>query len=470
MESNRISDLDNLFAEKKFYLSDCEFLIWPIVRRDVLINYYLRNKSLNLKAHKPEFKFSAEILKYFFQTFYFAPNKIKDCFDIIFYDSSRGRSDNRNFNINTDYFSNLIEKSLCIDFSYKMKYKIPDNTKNFATGDYNFNFVLRGLIKFLFDKIIRKYDNQGVNNFIYFINKNKILDNNFLLEIKEKLIKFCAYYLSIKNYQLNLFKNLKPKIIFINAASYGGSKSILIKTSKEQNILTGEIQHGLISTHHPSYNYGKEILRHDEYRKYFPDYLLTYGEYWNEKMKIPGETITIGAPHFYNSIKRYENIEEKKKTILIVSQGTMTSTFVEIADFLSKTMSNYKIIFKLHPGEIGFKERYKTLYKLKNVKIAIDGDIYRFIAQCENIVACYSTTIFESLGFSKKIFIIDNEMSREHIPDEIGIRFKEKQELKNLISAAEKQNDNYDLDYFFNSSWKENYERFLEEKIGIKSL
>ena len=184
-------------------------------------------------------------------------------------------------------------------------------------------------------------------------------------------------------------------------------------------------------------------------------------------MNIPSETVTIGAPHFYHSIKKYKHIKEKKNTILVVSQGTMTKEFVSIAEYLSEHLPNQKIIFKLHPGEVPFEERYKSLYRFDNIKVAKSGDIFRYLTVCEHIVAHTSTTIFEAMGFNKKIYIIDDKSSRIYIPKNVGIRFRGKDELKELIQNNEKQDTNYNLEYYFNSNWEEKYKRFLSETIAI---
>lgn len=185
-------------------------------------------------------------------------------------------------------------------------------------------------------------------------------------------------------------------------------------------------------------------------------------------MNIPGKTVTIGAPHFYHSIRKYKQVKEKKNTVLVVSQGSMTKEFVRITKYLAEKLPKYKIIFKLHPGEVPFEERYRSLYKYDNVMVAKSGDIYKFIAEYEQIVASHSTTIFEAMGFDKKIYILDNERSRMHIPKNVGIRFKENKELEELIKNNDKKGSNYDLEYYFNSNWKENYLHFLSCKLNYE--
>ncbi len=49
----------------------------------------------------------------------------------------------------------------------------------------------------------------------------------------------------------------------------------------------------------------------------------------------------------------------------------------------------------------------------------------------------------------------------------MGLRFKTNIDLKELIKNTEKQETTYDLAYYFNPDWKKNYNRFLEEKVGI---
>ena len=95
---------------------------------------------------------------------------------------------------------------------------------------------------------------------------------------------------------------------------------------------------------HPAYNYGDAILNSEEYRKYTPDYFLTYGEYWNKQIKIPDNFYIVGHPHFHESIKRYKNTKEED-TILIVSQWTLTKEFVDIARYLAREFKYKKVIF-----------------------------------------------------------------------------------------------------------------------------
>ncbi|GAI76912.1 unnamed protein product, partial [marine sediment metagenome] len=241
-----------------------------------------------------------------------------------------------------------------------------------------------------------KKNNHSIERFIEFLKTKSNIEEDFVKKVRKKLYFYYFGYDYYRSYLKNVFKKLNPKIIFVRQASYGGFKSILIKTAKENGIITGEFQHGIIYEGHMAYNYGDAVFKSEQYKKALPDYILTFGDYWNDKIKVPSKIITIGNPHFYKSIKKYKDIKEQKDSILIISQGSITDKFVKIAKYLSEELQNYRILFKLHPGEVPFEGRYKELYKYANIEIAKSGDIYEYIAQFENIVAYNSTTIYEA--------------------------------------------------------------------------
>jgi len=83
-------------------------------------------------------------------------------------------------------------------------------------------------------------------------------------------------------------------------------------------------------------------------------------------------------------------------------------------------------------------------------------------------VAGNSTTIYESLGFNKKLFILEDDSTKKLIPEDIGLRFKENEELKDLILNTKERKMNYNLEYYFNSNWEENYKEFLRDEVGIE--
>ena len=464
MSTHELFELDNEIIKNKFIIKEKDLMIWPLVRWKVLL--YIKNKRFNLATGQAgHTKLSLKNFRYIYNSLKYAPHRLNNKYNILYYVSARGRLNNRNFNIGADYYSSLLPKTLVIDASYIGHYYIPDNTENFATGEYG---ELKAFLTYQIKRLFSKKNNHDIERFIEFLKMKVDIEEDFAQKVRNKLYFYYFSYDFYRAYLKNLFKKLSPKVIFVRAASYGGFISIMLKTAKENGIITGEFQHGNIYKSHMAYNYGDSMFKSEKYKKYLPDYILTFGDYWKDQIKIPSKKISIGNPHFYESIKKYKDIKEQKNTILIISQGDIVDKFSKIAQYLSKELKNYKIVFKLHPGEVPFENRYKELYKYRNIEIIKSGDIYENIVLCENIIACFSTSIYESLGFNKKLFILDNDMSKKKIPEEIGFRFKDNEEIKDLILNTTERDINCDLEYYFNSNWEDNYKRFLREEVGIK--
>jgi len=464
MSTHEFFELDDEIIKSKFIIKEKDLMIWPLIRWRVL-SYLIRKRNNLTIAQAGHTKLSLKNFRYIYNSLKYAPHRLNKRYNILYYVSARGRLNNKNFNIGADYYSSLLPNTLVIDASYRGHYYIPDNTDNFATGEYG---ELKAFLLYQIKRLFSKKNNHSIERFIEFLKTKDNIEEDFAQIIRKKLYYYYHSYDYYRSYLKNVFKKLNPKIIFVRTASYGGFKSTLLKTAKENGIITGEFQHGILYEGHMAYNYGDAVFKSEQYKKYLPDYILTFGDYWNDKIKIPSKKITIGNPHFYESIKKYKEIKEQKDSILIISQGSITDKFVNIAKYLSEKLPNYRILFKLHPGEVPFEGRYKELYKCANIELAKSGDIYEYLAQFENIVAGYSTAIFESLGFNKKLFILDNDMSKKNIPEDIGVRFKENEELKDLILNTKELNMTYNLEYYFNSNWKENYKKFLNEEVGIK--
>ncbi|WGS66029.1 hypothetical protein [Marinitoga aeolica] len=450
-------------------------LLWPFIRYTILYgymkNYYgLQLESMSNVHKKMNIK---ELLKYIYITFSNNPYKVKKNYEILFFgvnSANHLRNDGLYFNRLHDYYTNIFpEKTFFIEKSHNLQYFRPRYFKNIAYSDYlTMNIILKS-------KILKKADNHDkklANEFILFLKSNfQEFNYEFYNNIYNLIIAHSVQIPLYKKYYRKLFKKLKPKIIFVNTASYGNMYGHIVKIAKEMKIKTAEFQHGVITSGHVAYNYNDTILKNEEYKKYLPEYLLTYGDFWNDNMKTPVKKITIGNPHFWYNFERLNNEkkERSKKIILIVSQGTVTNINVKIAKELSKKIDkNYRIIFRLHPGEIPFEERYKELYNYNNIEINKEGDIYNLIHDSDYIISIYSTTIFEAVSLNKTVFIYKHPLSELHIPKNIGIWFNTVDELYEMIKNNMKSEKEYNIEYFWNKNWKENYINFLKNEIGIE--
>lgn len=452
---------DEKILEYRFSFDN--FLMWPIIRQKLFSRAINDYEEQTIKS-TPKI---SQLLKYATNVFMKYPYFVKNI-DIMSFGTtvSNVLVDKQYFNRIHDYYNFVFpENTIFFELPYNFEYRKPRAFKNTYYHDY-----IR-IMPVLRSKLNKNIDIEQIRTISAFIDylKTKFaeqFEDSFYETIKSQLIKEEKRLKYRKRYFLKLLDKINPKVLFLNCAHYG-EESYIIKWAKERGIITAEFQHGVVSKMHLAYNYGDAILNSKEYRKYTPDYFLTYGKYWNKRIKISGKTYVVGNPHFHESIKRYKNIKQEENTILIVSQWTLTKEFVDIAKYLASEFKNKNIIFKMHPGEMKNYNLIKPLEAFRNIEIQKGGDIYELLAKYESIVACYSTAVFEGSAFNQRIYILDSSLSQNYIPKEIGIRFKNFTELRDLIKNKVKNENEQDIEYYFNSNWKENYKKFIEQEIGI---
>ncbi|GAB6190221.1 hypothetical protein JCM30566_19640 [Marinitoga arctica] len=449
--------------------------LWQLVRYNIFFDKIKdKEKLLEARFQKKERKISA-YLRYIKLTLIKNPLMLSKQADILIIGPAITNAiiiNGKYFNRIYDYYNFLFERNtIMLEDSYGFKYFYPRKFKNVYYRDYI--KIMPVLKNKIFRNKVDSKDLKLIDLFIKYIKEHLNLNEYYIKKVRDTILKTVLKISFYEYYYKKLINKIKPKIVFLNTASYG-SENFLIKFLKDEGITVGEFQHGVITKSHIAYNYGEAVFKNDEYKKYLPDYLLTYGEFWNENMRIPVKKVIVGNPHFwYNYEKINQSLHKKKidnkKRILIVSQGTLTHIYVKIAKELAEKISdNYEIIFKLHPGEVAFEERYKELENYNNVIIKKDGDIYKLINISDYIVSIYSTTIFEAASLNKPVYIYQHPLSEAYIPKEIGIWFNDVNELYEMIKKDIKSKKNYDINYFWNKNWKENYIKFLKEEIGIE--
>ncbi len=444
------------------------FLIWPLCRY-LIFNETIKEIFSLEEAHaKLYFINLKEIPKYIIKTVYKNPFSIKKrnipIFHITTTRANTIKIDKKYFNVLTDYWAKLYEKeTIIIENSCRLSYRLPRYIDNVKYHDY-IKIIAR--FRSIFSKLNKK-DKKSINELLNYLDKKYPYKLSKLFYKKlEKYLKSKAKLLKYLHSEYKrLFIKYIPQIILLNCASYG-SESYITKWAKEVGIHIAEYQHGILGI---PYKY-KSILRNNsEYSKYIPDTILTFGEYWNKKIKLNTKVIAIGNPHYENIRKKYKSEkknEKLKKIILIVSSGVITKIFVSLTIELNKILEdNYIIYYKLHPGEIPFKERYKSLYGLKSVIIIKEGDIYDLIDKADYVVAVSSLVVFEALGFGKEILIFDNSISKLYIPFEVGLRFKTAEELQEIIKKTKENKKVIEEKYLWKNNAEDNFKKYIKKII-----
>lgn len=276
-------------------------------------------------------------------------------------------------------------------------------------------------------------------------------------QILDKMV--CGYYVyRVKKKEFGkILDRLHPKVI-LEVVGYNIDCMIVNELAAARHIPTIELQHGATGITHIAYNYyvGTRVVQ-------FPQYYFSFSRYWIDSAAYPlpqGMLREIGFPYFEEKAKIAKSKIKKAfpHQIVFISQpkiGKMLSeTAVELNDLIDK--EQYKIIFKLHPGEYQrWRESYVGL-AVSNIEV-IDNDkidLYELFAASEHQVGAYgSTATFEGLEFGLRTYIM-REGAYPILVDlcEKGIArfFDTAQDLYRLITSDAAQL------YQGNGFWKEN--------------
>lgn len=348
------------------------------------------------------------------------------------------------------------------------------NNKNIKENHVKFND------KILLGSFIHKTRNRGK---VPFTKEEKQLINNVKEELESTFKIEIDLFRIIEDHILNfqydykkyieLLEKRNPKIVFLVVAY---ENKALIAACKKMNIEIIELQHGTISPYHLGYSYPKRSMKfNNEIREieYFPDKILSFGDYWKNASHYPIDSdniISMGFPYFEENSRTYMKMAEEKlnqesdnKQILFISQGVIGKYLSKLAyEIAEKGNEDYQIIYKLHPGEYGtWRENYEYLNKaideFDNFKVIDESQppLYELFAKSHYQVGAFSTAIYEGLAFNCKTFIIDVpgvEYLDDLIEKDIVKKVKDSEELIDYIikdETNEIQFKEYDKDFFF---------------------
>ena len=271
---------------------------------------------------------------------------------------------------------------------------------------------------------------------------------------------------------IELLQKKNPKLVFLVVAY---ENKALVAACKKMNIEIIELQHGTISPYHLGYSYPENTMKFNNEIKeieYFPDKILSFGDYWKNACSFPIDSeniISMGFPYFEENSKTYMKIAEKKdneqigqQQILFISQGVIGKYLSKLAYETASNINesqNYNFIYKLHPGEYGtWRENYDYLTKavdeFDNFTVIDKSEppLYELFAESHCQIGAFSTAIYEGLAFNCKTFIIDVpgvEYLDDLIDKDIVKKVKNSEELINYINNENISIQEYDKDYFF---------------------
>jgi hypothetical protein len=201
-----------------------------------------------------------------------------------------------------------------------------------------------------------------------------------------------------------LLDRVNPEVVVV-VVSYG--KHTLIEACKRKNIPVVELQHGIIYPEHLGYSFAGEKTK-----TLFPDYLLTWGDFWSVDIEFPitdDRIISVGYPHIEQSKNKYSNTTSRKQ-ILFISQGTIGEQLSKFAMEVAQHPDiDHDIVYKLHPGEYDrWQDEYPWLLNADFEIISNSGpSLYELFTDSSVQVGVYSTAVYEGLAFDLETYVYD---------------------------------------------------------------
>lgn len=265
--------------------------------------------------------------------------------------------------------------------------------------------------------------------------------------IRNGVITFKSDYQFYSRY----FRKRQPETVYL-ICSYG-YKMAAIAAAQSQDIDVIELQHGTITSYHIGYRYASGVVP-----AYFPDKIYLFGEYWKSISSLPIENerlIVQGYPYFSYIREKYKAIKTEKDRILILSQGAIGDKIVKLLYAHLELFNNYKITYKLHPGEYArWEKEYPELVEMNhrhniNVIAQESKNLYQYFAESAHVIGVYSTAVYESLGFGCMVILL-NLPGIEYMEDLIksrAVNLAENFEDVKLLLNAESSNVNQE-DFF----------------------
>ncbi len=298
------------------------------------------------------------------------------------------------------------------------------------------------------------------------INELKDLKRKKGLKDIDKLINFIENdferqiirFFKIKQVYRELCEKINPKI-FMLFASYG--LEAMVAGVKEAGVKVIELQHGIIYKDHFGYIYGKHLNKYKN--KYpIPDYILTYGKYWNEVLlknsfRNKNELISVGGCRidFWKKLAKEMHKEDGVfENIFITSVGGNPKSLIkfvkEVLLILKQKNINVRITVKLHPGES--KQGLKGWMKLKqeyNSLMIIHPqalNLYNHFLNSDFHASIFSSTHYEAISVGKPTAILKLdgwENISELIKWDIAKLVNNPEQFVKLIEHSIKKDDFY---------------------------
>lgn len=431
-------------------------LVWPFIRFDIFRFICDSNSNLNLKKVSSKMlplKYENIIEKLIYNPYFSLPHNIMYIYqggiNVI-------KEDGTVFNRLVDDYAKIFSKQTYLLEGKSTQRLCKRNQRNINNSDFISNLIDCNVSKIN----TNQKDKEMCNKFITYLIHTLPFEMNrkFWQTIERRILLYSKQIIFYDKYYRLLFSMIRPKIVIMEDACFGGAQAYILRLLKDLKIPSAEIQHGWVGKTHEAYNYSNLICNSETYKDYMPQYFLAYGEYWLNKINLPVKKLVIGSPVFTMNKVKIDEIKCKNHILLIMSEHNDCLKLLE--KLMPLLESKYFLELRLHPLELNSSRWYTKFNKYKNFKIVTSGIIYDSINRAEYVVGDFSTALFEAAALGKKVLVYANEYAKTWEPEEISIQFETVEQLLQIMK--EDKGCKVVSNTIFDTNWKANYKKFIK--------
>lgn len=434
-----------------------------LIIRAYLFDKIIRNKYQLETNIQPRKLSGVNIFKYiliaFFKNIFFAPKKPIYVFsaEVLFIKKSN-RYEYQLLDFLNKFYS---EDTQLITNSGNRRFKTPKKQNVF-----NLNLINDLSIIFGFVTRLNRKDKIAIELFMDLLrlDKNVLLKEKQYEELHLILVKTAKRQMFLRGAYNLFFKLKKPKLLLLEDAHYLGEKAFLLECAKANGVITAEQQHGYVGKSHYAYNFDESL--NPILKKVLPDFFLSFGSYWNKQIRTPAKKVVIGNSNIIENFNKLvpSKGHQDKLNILILSLSIKTEEIISLCRALltSELVLKYNFTIRPHPSEKhNFELRYKSILE-EGVILDNNENLYQTLNDTSIVISLdFTTVLYESIFFTKKIFLQKNDYSDFYNPDHIFISFNSNQDLLKLIK--QEQEIEVEINEIWEANSHTNFKSFLTQ-------
>lgn len=216
-----------------------------------------------------------------------------------------------------------------------------------------------------------------------------------------------------------LLDRVQPRRIYMQTAAYG-VKSPQIREAHARGIPVSELQHGWVGRSHLAYNFGP-VMAQAPLRDHLPDKLLTFGSFWGEHLRFPGELVDIGKPSLDRLQHEAPAFERRAPRLLFISTRYAHSVLEDVVLALRDALpAEWTFAVRPHPSErAGFEAKVPRLVGESRIAVDDIADADASLMASRAVVGFSSTMLYEALAYRCHVAVVESDAATHYTDDAV---------------------------------------------------